>query len=101
VRFHLHPARSELSRWQAPVTAAALGWLLACALLVAGVRPLGWVLLAALVMTLAAPAVHAGRAGRPRTEATAFTLAAVMLSWPPLAVVTLLVFSWTGALSWQ
>jgi uncharacterized membrane protein len=85
--------------WRAPVTAAALGWLLACLLLAMGTWPLG--LLIALLLTLAAAGLHAWRTTQLSAQAGAFTLAAIMLSWPPLGAVTLLVASWAGSVTWH
>jgi hypothetical protein len=78
-----------------------LGWLLLCLLLAMGVRPLGWLLGAVAVTTVAVPALLAHGSGRASNELGAFTFAALMLCWPPLAALTLAVLSLTGTVHWQ
>lgn len=95
----LKGAVNPLGPWHLAVMAAVLGWLLACLLLALGTWPLGIVV--ALVLTVAAASLHARRTARPSAQARAFTLAAIMLSWPPLGAVTLLVASWAGWVTWH
>jgi uncharacterized membrane protein YjjB (DUF3815 family) len=80
-------AKAVRSRsWVAAAVAAFLGWLFATLLLVAGMRPLGWVLLAAAVVTLAVTTLYA-RASRFRPfEVFGFTFAYIVLEWPLLAL---------------
>jgi hypothetical protein len=81
--------------------AAFLGWLLAALLMAAGVRPLGWVLLAAAAATLAAATLYARtKAFRP-VEVFGFALACILLEWPILGLVTLLILSWAHIAKWQ
>ena len=95
----LRGAVGSLGPWRVAVTAAVLGWLLACLLLALGTWPLG--ILVALVLTVAAASLNARRTTRPPAQARAFTLAAIMLSWPPLGAVTLLAASWAGWVTWH
>jgi uncharacterized membrane protein len=99
MRPQLKGAEGSLAPWRVAVTAAVLGWLLACLLLALGTWPLGIVV--ALALTVAAASLHARRTARPSAQARAFTLAAIMLSWPPLGAVTLLVASWAGWVTWH
>jgi membrane-associated PAP2 superfamily phosphatase len=75
--------------------------MLVCLFLVVGAGPLGWVVLAAAVVAVAGPGLYARRAGGNVAEACAYTFAAVMLSLPLPAVITLLVASWAGWGHWQ
>jgi hypothetical protein len=85
----------------AAAVAAFVGWLLATLLLVVGLRPLGWVLLAAAAVTLVAVMLYARvRALRP-SEVAAFSFACMMLEWPILGFVTLLILSWAGVAKWE
>jgi hypothetical protein len=87
--------------WLVAVVAAFVGWLLATLLLVIGARPLGWVVLGAAVVTLAAALLYArARALRP-SEVAAFSFACILLSWPVLGFVTLLIVSWAGVAHWE
>jgi hypothetical protein len=87
--------------WVVAAVAAFLGWPFAVLLLVVGARPLGWVLIAAAVATVAAATLYA----RPRSfrtvEVFGFAFACIMLEWPILALVTLLILSWAHVAKWE
>jgi hypothetical protein len=90
-----------LRSWLVAAVAAFLGWLLATLMLVVGLRPLGWVLLAAAAVTLAVAMLYARvRALRP-SELAAFLFACMMLEWPILGFVTLLILSWARVAKWE
>jgi nitrate reductase NapE component len=103
----LQTARREMRPWREPAAAAICGWILTCglwALVAAGsVGAISWLLvaLAAVALTIATPAMHAGRVGRSRAEAGAFTFGAIMLTWPLLALLTMVLLSWAGVDVWD
>jgi hypothetical protein len=90
-----------LRAWSVATAAAVLGWLFAVLLLVVGVRPAGWVFLGAAMTALALVALYA-RVRRMRTfEVFGFTCACITLEWPLLALATVVILSWAGALTWE
>jgi hypothetical protein len=87
--------------WAVAGVAAFVGWLLAVLLLLVGLRPLGWVLLAAAVTSLALVTLYArARAFRP-WEVFGFSFACIVLEWPVLGLVTLLILSWAHVTKWE
>jgi hypothetical protein len=90
-----------LRSWGIGLAAALLGWLALTVLLLAGVRPLGWVLLSVVVATLVGAALYASARALERFEVVGFTFACMLLAWPPLALVTLLLLSWANAATWD
>jgi hypothetical protein len=92
------PSRS--SYWPGAAGAPFVGWLLATALLLAGVRSLGWIALAALAATLLAGTLYGRGRAVPLSEFAAFTLAFALLEWPVLGILTLLLLSWAGVAHW-
>jgi hypothetical protein len=81
--------------------AAFAGFLLAVLLLVVGLRPLGWVLLAVAVATVALATLYGRARSVKPAEALGFTFACIVLEWPVLGFATLLVLSWAHVAKWE
>jgi hypothetical protein len=107
-RGQIGPGRTiiPLSAWFVAGVEAFLGWLLAVAALVLGLRPLGWVLGGAAWLSLCTAPAHAiaRRARGKRAQAlerTALVFALIMLEWPVLSVATVIILSYAGVLRWE
>lgn len=70
------------------------------ALIAAGVRPVGWVLLGVAVATGVTSALYARMGGMRPIELAAFTVACMLLEWPVLALIVVGALSEIGVSTW-
>ncbi|MHB8492677.1 MAG: hypothetical protein ACYDA6_10770 [Solirubrobacteraceae bacterium] len=89
-----------LRPWVVAGVAALLGWLLAVLLVVAGVRPLGWVLLSTATVTVGLATLLGRARGFKPFEVLGFTFACILLEWPPLVLVSLAILGWNHVARW-
>jgi hypothetical protein len=97
----LETRRAGRRSWARAAAAALLGWLFVVLLLILGVRPLGWVLCGAAVSALALALLYARARRLNPFQVFAFAFACIMLEWPVLALLILLILSWTHVARWE